>query len=181
MELGVNFFDIANGYSTGTSEEYLGKALKNNPPEGVTLIPIIPTITPRTIFENTMQRHIPSAKQTIPIVPRIVATKVLFFIIITSYGRIHPLNAGIARITHSHIIGGSAVTANTEPAINAVPTILVAIDNAQFGFERAFGKTNGNADVDTKFGISFNSDGTTTFFAELEKSSASQKEYLEKL
>lgn len=29
--------------------------------------------------------------------------------------------------------------------------------------------------------ISFNSDGTTTFFAQLEKSSASQKEYLEKL
>ena len=56
--------------------------------------------------------------------------------------------------------------------------------NAQFGFERTFGKTNGNADTDTKitkFGISFNSDGTTTFFAQLEKSSASQKEYLEKL
>ncbi len=38
--------------------------------------------------------------------------------------------------------------------------------NAQFGFERAFGKTNDNADADTKitkFGISFNSDGTTTF------------------
>ena len=55
--------------------------------------------------------------------------------------------------------------------------------NTQFGFERVFGKTNGNADTDTKitkFGISFNSDGTTTFFAELEKSSASQKEYLEK-
>ena len=32
--------------------------------------------------------------------------------------------------------------------------------NAQFGFERVFGKTNGNADTDTKitkFGISFNS------------------------
>ena len=43
---------------------------------------------------------------------------------------------------------------------------------AQFGFERVFGKTNGNADTDTKitkFGISFNSDGTTTFFAELEE------------
>lgn len=56
--------------------------------------------------------------------------------------------------------------------------------NAQFGFERAFSKTNDNADADTKitkFGISFNSDGTTTFFAQLEKSSASQKEYLEKL
>ena len=55
--------------------------------------------------------------------------------------------------------------------------------NAQFGFERVFGKTNGNADTDTKitkFGISFNSDGITTFYAELEKSSASQKEYLEK-
>jgi len=54
--------------------------------------------------------------------------------------------------------------------------------NAQFGFERVFGKTNGNADTKiTKFGISFNSDGTTTFYAELEKSSASQKEYLEKI
>ena len=56
--------------------------------------------------------------------------------------------------------------------------------NAQFGFERVFGKTNGNADTDTKitkFGISFNSDGITTFYAELEKSSASQKEYLERL
>ena len=49
--------------------------------------------------------------------------------------------------------------------------------NAQFGFERAFGKTNGiksNVDGDmkiTKLGISFNSDGSTTFFAQLEKSS----------
>ncbi len=44
--------------------------------------------------------------------------------------------------------------------------------NAQFGFERVFGKTNDNADTDTKitkFGISFNSDGITTFFAELEE------------
>ena len=47
--------------------------------------------------------------------------------------------------------------------------------NAQFGFERAFGKTNGienSADTDTKitkFGISFNSDGTTTFFAQQKK------------
>lgn len=28
LELGINFFDTANGYSDGTSEEYLGKALK---------------------------------------------------------------------------------------------------------------------------------------------------------
>lgn len=30
LELGINFFDTANGYSAGTSEEYLGKALKKN-------------------------------------------------------------------------------------------------------------------------------------------------------
>lgn len=30
LDLGINFFDTANGYSAGTSEEYLGKALKNN-------------------------------------------------------------------------------------------------------------------------------------------------------
>ena len=28
--MGYNFFDTANGYSAGTSEEYLGKALKKN-------------------------------------------------------------------------------------------------------------------------------------------------------
>lgn len=30
LDLGINFFDTANSYSAGTSEEYLGKALKNN-------------------------------------------------------------------------------------------------------------------------------------------------------
>ena len=30
LDLGINFFDTANCYSMGTSEEYLGKALKNN-------------------------------------------------------------------------------------------------------------------------------------------------------
>lgn len=30
LDLGINFFDTANGYSEGTSEEYLGKALKKN-------------------------------------------------------------------------------------------------------------------------------------------------------
>ena len=28
LDLGMNFFDTANVYSAGTSEEYLGKALK---------------------------------------------------------------------------------------------------------------------------------------------------------
>lgn len=30
LGLGINFFDTANGYSAGTSEEYLGQALKQN-------------------------------------------------------------------------------------------------------------------------------------------------------
>lgn len=30
LDLGINFFDTANTYSAGTSEEYLGKAIKNN-------------------------------------------------------------------------------------------------------------------------------------------------------
>lgn len=30
LSLGINFFDTANGYSAGTSEEYLGHAFKNN-------------------------------------------------------------------------------------------------------------------------------------------------------
>lgn len=30
LELGINFFDTANSYSSGTSEEYLGKALKKH-------------------------------------------------------------------------------------------------------------------------------------------------------
>ena len=30
FDLGINFFDTANGYSAGTSEEYLGKALRKS-------------------------------------------------------------------------------------------------------------------------------------------------------
>ena len=32
LELGINFFDTANTYSHGTSEEYLGRAIRNNIP-----------------------------------------------------------------------------------------------------------------------------------------------------
>lgn len=52
--------------------------------------------------------------------------------------------------------------------------------NQKYGFERAFGK-EGTADTAiTKIGIAFNDDGTTSFFAELEKSSAKQRERIEK-
>lgn len=47
--------------------------------------------------------------------------------------------------------------------------------NREFGFTKA----GENSDI-TKIGISFNDDGTTSFFAELEKSSAKQRESIEK-
>lgn len=51
--------------------------------------------------------------------------------------------------------------------------------NQKYGFERAFGKEE-TADIEiTKIGIAFHDDGTTSFFAELEKSSAKQRERIE--
>lgn len=52
--------------------------------------------------------------------------------------------------------------------------------NREFGFTSASGEDGGDVGI-SRIGISFNSDGTTTFFAELEKSSARQREYLEKV
>lgn len=49
--------------------------------------------------------------------------------------------------------------------------------NKKYGYESAFGKNGGEI---TRIGIAFNEDGTTSFFAELEKSSASQKDRIEK-
>lgn len=52
--------------------------------------------------------------------------------------------------------------------------------NREFGFTLASGQKDGSATINKK-GISFNSDGTTSFFAELEKSSARQREHIEKV
>ncbi len=53
--------------------------------------------------------------------------------------------------------------------------------NEQFGFENASGNGEVAEGVNiTKIGISFNSDGTTTLFAELEKVSEKQRERIEK-
>ncbi len=49
--------------------------------------------------------------------------------------------------------------------------------NEQFGFERAFGEEGVSI---SKIGISFNGDGTLSFFAELEKVSEKQRERIEK-
>lgn len=52
--------------------------------------------------------------------------------------------------------------------------------NQQYGFERGFGKGNAASTEITKIGIVFNDDGTTSFFAELEKSNTKQRERIEK-
>ena len=51
--------------------------------------------------------------------------------------------------------------------------------NEKFGYESAFGKNSEKGEI-TRIGISFNKDGTMTYFAELEKSSNQQKERIEK-
>lgn len=50
--------------------------------------------------------------------------------------------------------------------------------NRRYNSESADGK-NGNGTQIKNIGVSFNADGTTTFFAELEKSSANQRERIE--
>ncbi len=51
--------------------------------------------------------------------------------------------------------------------------------NREFGFTSASGQKDGGTGIN-RIGISFNSDGTTSLFAELEKSSARQRERIEK-
>ncbi len=51
--------------------------------------------------------------------------------------------------------------------------------NREFGFTSASGQKDGSATIN-RIGISFNSNGTTSLFAELEKASARQRERIEK-
>lgn len=52
--------------------------------------------------------------------------------------------------------------------------------NEQFGFESTFGNnTAATGSIISKIGISFNDDGSVSYFAELEKSSAKQRERIE--
>ena len=46
LENGINFFDTANGYSAGTSEEYLGRALQKNTQRKRSSLPLRSTLIP---------------------------------------------------------------------------------------------------------------------------------------
>lgn len=51
----------------------------------------------------------------------------------------------------------------------------------QFGFGRAWGNGNESDTILNKLAVSINDDGTMSIFAELEKISEKQKDYIEKL
>ena len=51
----------------------------------------------------------------------------------------------------------------------------------QFGYEKAWGKSSENDTIINKLAVSINDDGSMSIFAELEKMSEKQKDYIEKL
>ena len=60
LDLGINFFDTANGYSNGTSEEYLGKALKANVRRDQVVIASKVYFNPGRLSRNAIHREIDS-------------------------------------------------------------------------------------------------------------------------
>ena len=67
--------------------------------------------------------------------------------------------------------------------LSMVKTAVVMSDkiNEQFGFERAWGKTENNGTVLSKLTMSFDDSGKMTLFADLEKITEKQQEWLEEL
>ena len=58
LDLGINFFDTANGYSAGTSEEYLGRALKKNVARNKVVIASKVYFNPGRLSRAAIQREI---------------------------------------------------------------------------------------------------------------------------
>lgn len=58
LDLGINFFDTANGYSKGTSEEYLGKALKEFVPRDKVVIASKVYFNPGRLKKEAINREI---------------------------------------------------------------------------------------------------------------------------
>lgn len=58
LDLGINFFDTANGYSDGTSEEYLGKALRKYVPRDKVVIASKVYFNPGRLSSKAIHREI---------------------------------------------------------------------------------------------------------------------------
>lgn len=63
LDLGINFFDTANSYSAGTSEEYLGAALKNNIPRDKVVITSKVYFNPGRLSAQAIHREIDGSLQ----------------------------------------------------------------------------------------------------------------------
>ena len=63
LDLGINFFDTANGYSAGTSEEYLGRALKRNVPRDKVVIASKVYFNPGRLSREAILREIDGTLQ----------------------------------------------------------------------------------------------------------------------
>ena len=61
LDLGINFFDTANGYSAGTSEEYLGRALKKNVSRDKVVIASKVYFNPGRLSREAIHREIDSS------------------------------------------------------------------------------------------------------------------------
>lgn len=58
LDQGINFFDTANGYSAGTSEEYLGRALKKNTAREKVVIATKVYFNPGRLSKEAIHREI---------------------------------------------------------------------------------------------------------------------------
>lgn len=63
LDLGINFFDTANGYSAGTSEEYLGRALKKNAQRENVVIAFKVYFNPGRLSKEAIHREIDGTLQ----------------------------------------------------------------------------------------------------------------------
>ena len=58
LDLGINFFDTANGYSAGTSEEYLGRAIRRNIPREKVVLASKVYFNPGRLSREAINREI---------------------------------------------------------------------------------------------------------------------------
>lgn len=58
LDLGINFFDTANGYSEVTSEEYLGRAIQKNVPRDKVVIASKVYFNPGRLSSEAVHREI---------------------------------------------------------------------------------------------------------------------------
>ena len=93
-------------------------------------------------------------------------------------GDVMPFNEQMAIV--SHYLHNEKYASEKMRRVNTIVNMTDKICE-QFGYERAWGKGNENDTIINKLAVSINDDGSMSIFAELEKMSEKQKDYIEKL